>query len=90
MLDTLVINFGWEILYSDYSKQANPIIEGVSLSLTFDIILHIIDKDYFNGGSEHWLKMKDSLAEWNIFHLASEQNNAYVAVKLVESFMKEG
>jgi len=64
-----------DILFENYNKNVNPIIEGVALSQKYDILIWIIEAGLMKGKSQNWIKMVDSNGSRNVFHLCSETNN---------------
>lgn len=78
------------MLVSNYSRKVNPIIEGVSVSNSYDAINYIIEKGFMKGLGHKWVDMKDSAAGRTILHLAAESNNGFIADKIIKSCLKDG
>jgi len=78
------------ILFENYDKQVNPIIEGIAISQNYEILDWMIEKGVFKGHSNHLIYMVDSIGSRNILHLCSETNKGDTAIRVINMLMEDG
>lgn len=71
-------------LTENYSQGINPVMEGIATSGCFDGVKHIIKMNYIGHQPQTWEFMYDS-DKRNIFHLASEANDAEITYLLIQN-----